>query len=203
MISRERGQPANETLAGQSPLDLIRLRTSQCHQALENCIDWPRAFSSPAEYHDLLGRFLRVVQPLDERIACQLKVVPIDYDWQMRTASLNADIIHVRTAMDGHNSAIDTGMSTGYEETVDWVYIDCDYINCHPAAVGSLYVIEGSALGGQFLARQLNTRKQTWTCADGVSPKDLPISTLFLGARSQNDRVLGILLFVAERKLAR
>lgn len=145
---------SDSSQAGESlpALTVIRQATAQCHTRMEQNIDWSAAFSSPERYVDLLQRFHRVVVPLEavlgqvasqdnphdttrsERLRHDMRSVAECYFFEQPPCALSHDPFTLKDTF-----PIDT--------TTAW---------------GVSYVLEGSALGGQILSRQLQECKSQW-----------------------------------------
>ncbi len=139
-----------EPMAGAEPNALAALRqaTAECHAAMERDVDWQKAFSSPSCYVELLRAFYRVVQPLECRLAscersagCEAGIT--------RGDRLRCDIAAVESC---YRLDSDGGSKSNFELSESFV-VD------QSSAWGVRYVLEGSALGGQILARQLQASK--------------------------------------------
>lgn len=135
----------------QPALSLIRSATAHCHARMERDVDWSSAFSTPTHYIELLQRFYRVVEPLESRLA-QVKLVGGDSPDISRSASLLHDMAAMKStyAIEACGDASD-GFVMAETFVVD-----------PTTAWGVRYVIEGSALGGQILSRQLQASKTQW-----------------------------------------
>ena len=132
--------PHCEQTGSESILTTLRRETMPQHAALEDVIDLAAALESLATYGHLLQKFLGLYATLETRIVTTPTLahwLP-DLGQRIRAPLLVADL-----------SAL--GMSHNQFEV------------CHqfmpvstPAeAFGCLYVLEGSTLGGQFIARQV------------------------------------------------
>lgn len=150
-----------------TPLDALRNATSDYHGKLEAAIDWMGAFESFQAYRDLLERFARVVPPLEVAIAQQLACTPPpDFEPGVRTAWLESDLAAMTAFLAAREPRVvteHTGLAPSSETRPS---LDFSYIDSASAAIGALYVLEGSSLGGQFLSRQLQERLQL-TAAEG------------------------------------
>lgn len=156
------------------PLDTLRNATSDYHRKLEAAIDWMEAFQSYASYRGLLERFARIVPPLEQAIAGQLaSEPPPEFDASVRTRWLNADLTAVNALMaesgwlSASKRAEDGLREANAPSSAEALTArDFEYIDSPATAIGALYVLEGSSLGGQFLSRQLHDRLQV-TPANG------------------------------------
>ncbi len=134
-----------------NPLALIRHATAQQHSQLERDIDWSRAFSTPAHYLQLLTRFARVVEPLEREIG-QFWPDESPDSLESKTMRLHSDIATLKRcyAVEPETEAADH-FDPAWPIAVD-----------QATAWGARYVLEGSALGGQILARQLQASASAW-----------------------------------------
>lgn len=162
------------TQAPRDALTIIRSATTPCHVSLEKEIDWPTAFSSPSQYTAFLQGFLRVVEPLEDRLA---KFEPaanagVSHD---RSCRLRRDIAAVQQSFGG-NALVGYG---------DHGLLDVGFVLDRTTALGALYVLEGSALGGQILSKQVRECAAQWTLSalsNTTQLHDLPtIDSYFLG----------------------
>lgn len=150
------------------PLDALRNATGEYHRKLEAAIDWTGAFQSCAAYRHLLQRFARVVPPLERAIAAQLASdPPPEFDANVRTRWLESDLAQLdlligQSPLPGASDSVEDARSPEEASSGGLPATEPDFafIDCRAAAVGALYVLEGSSLGGQFLSRQLHERLQ-------------------------------------------
>ncbi len=157
-------QPDASRAAAARPdaLSTIRSATAHCHARLEREVDWPMVFSSPSDYLVLLRRFLRVVEPLESRIE---RFAPI---WELagrreRSCRLKCDIEAVQRAF-----AVEV-----QQEHAESNSINVEFVVDQATALGALYVLEGSALGGQILARQVQDSAARWPRSNGQGVEQL------------------------------
>lgn len=151
-----------------TPLDALRNVTGEYHRKLEAAIDWAGAFQSCAAYRHLLQRFARVVPPLERAIAAQLASdPPPEFDASVRTRWLESDLAQLdlligQSPLPAASDSVEEARSPEEASSGALPVADPDFafIDCRAAAVGALYVLEGSSLGGQFLSRQLRERLQ-------------------------------------------
>lgn len=140
---------ASERSAGgtESVLERIRLRTRDVHQSLEALPIWEAAFSNFDAYTSLLDGFLSLVRPADAAIERTLgPAAPDGFSATRRSDWLEAD----RRAIAGRR-----GEPSRIRFVEDDVVIGDIASRSVRAAAGTLYVIEGSALGGRVLSRRL------------------------------------------------
>lgn len=147
--------PSDNSSRNKSPqtaLAFIRNATTQCHASMEQDIDWSAAFSSPARYVELLRRFRRVIVPLETRLGeASTGNEPVD---TVRSDRLQQDIQTVMSCYleqhedPGSEDRFTLKQTFAFDATTTW---------------GVRYVLEGSALGGQILSKQLRTSQSNWT----------------------------------------
>lgn len=143
--------PNSGVVSCPDPLAVIRQATSTCHSRIESAVSWADAFSSPLNYAALLYNFYRVVEPLEARFGQFLRTPNADIAYS-RTSRLRQDIETVTS-----NYGLETSVTWDGRESANVAYI-VD----RPTALGALYVLEGSALGGQILSRQLRACAVHW-----------------------------------------
>ena len=148
--------------ASRDALTIIRSATASYHASLEKAIDWSVAFSSPVGYLELLRNFLRVVYPLECRLEKFEPAVQAELS-QGRSRQLRCDI---EAVLHGYTNA-------GKVDQADGLMVDVSFIVDQATALGALYVLEGSALGGQILSKQIRDFVTRW-------PIDEPLSALQL-----------------------
>ena len=118
---------------------LLRTETAALHRAVEAHLDLLRPCLTLTGYAEILSRFWCVYQPLEAALDPILAAeLPGYYPERRRLPSLEADLA--------------------------WLKVDPAGLRPHPhvpaipdlaAALGALYVIEGSTLGGQVISRHL------------------------------------------------
>lgn len=156
------------------PLAVIRQGSSQCHSRIENAVDWREAFATPANYGQLLRGFYRVVEPLETSIRGSGR-----WHDQAGVASRSTRLRQDIEAVTSKYALADCGpLDTLAPSSLSFV---CDW----PTALGALYVLEGSALGGQILARQLREATAHWL-SGSLTPRahqngDQLIDSYFIG----------------------
>jgi heme oxygenase len=124
-------------------LNTLKTQTADQHTALEAQMDLSRHFNSEQSYRCLLIGFYRVYAPLEVRLgkAVNWQELGWDFEGRKKTPWLVEDLISL-------------GMS---QEEVDALPISQDLpeITSLAQALGCLYVLEGSTLGGQFITKVL------------------------------------------------
>jgi heme oxygenase len=133
------------------PLDLLsRLKneTAACHARLENALDLMRDDLQRDEYIALLERFHGYVAPWEEAAAACMPASLADFfDARRKTPLLVADLV----ALTGEKR------SAGLLPQAD-SHQDLPRMHNIGDAFGSMYVMEGSTLGGRFIAPHVAER---------------------------------------------
>lgn len=125
----------------------LRGETRDCHVQLETRLGLPAAISTRSEYRDLLARFFGFYLPVEERLTTLLCgeherreiLSGLDYGARRKTDLLRRDL-----------------QALGMGDTELATLPQCDKLPALDTlshALGCLYVLEGSTLGGQLLAR--------------------------------------------------
>ncbi len=134
------------TIDTNSILAQLKSRTAHQHQATEATVDLMREDFSLEDYRNLLVKFYAFYQPFEDKMREALKHNPIDFnhDERLNTPKILADLRSL-------------GMSeieiSQIEPTDDLPALDSK-----ENIFGSLYVIEGSTLGGQVISRHLKQK---------------------------------------------
>lgn len=123
-------------------MSALRDATHDRHERLEAVFPWGQAFASRENYAQLLRAMEVLVRSADQAIDAQL---PADVSaGARRRASWIADDLRQLGAQPARTDEI--------------VAPDFSFVNSPGRAIGCLYVLEGSALGAQYLSRQLQAR---------------------------------------------
>lgn len=123
-------------------MSALKHRTADCHRSVEAHIDLDRSTSGLAEYRSLLAAFYGLYAPLEDRL-CQADWSSLSLTPICRTGRLKVDL-----------QALDVTVSS--LPTIQ----DLPPISSPSQLVGTLYVIEGAALGGRIIARTVWERLQ-------------------------------------------
>lgn len=126
-------------VAAMSLLADIRSSTAKLHQELEAVLDIPSQVKSREQYAALLARFTALYGPWEARLqsyAPDFAALGINLGERLRVPNLQRDLAALNT-----NVRLPGGDAYAPE------------IPGFPEALGSLYVLEGSTLGGQVLTR--------------------------------------------------
>jgi heme oxygenase len=130
-----------------SILAQLKSRTAHQHQATETTVNLMRDDYTLDDYRNLLTRFYAFYKPFEEKMRESLGKNPINFnhDERLNTPKLAADLKSL-------------GMS---EDEISQIkdFDDLPALDSKERIFGSLYVIEGSTLGGQVISRHL---KQTF-----------------------------------------
>lgn len=121
----------------------LKAHTSDCHTALEASMDVFQRVKTPDDYCALLRKFYTLYEPLETRLAdsADWSAAGWDFEGRRKTPWLRDDLLAL-------------GVSAA--ELAQWQRApDIAPVPDFGAAVGTLYVVEGSTLGGQTIARQL------------------------------------------------
>jgi heme oxygenase (biliverdin-IX-beta and delta-forming) len=138
-------QPSATTESVIDPRILPELRriTAPQHQALESAFDGRDSLGSKPAYERLLMRFFGIHSALEAQLDTVqgLPAALPDFAERRKSSALTADLAAFGVSTDG--AAICT---------------DLPEMKTIAQALGCLYVLEGSTLGGQFMAREVRER---------------------------------------------
>ena len=118
-------------------LQKLKESTRQQHEDVEGAVDVMSKMFNLDDYRRLIAKFRSFYAAYEPTLPyTELKDAGFDYEQRRKLPSLNAD-------------AIVLGLADGdrFEDVPD--------VSSLPKAFGSLYVIEGSTLGGQVISRHL------------------------------------------------
>ncbi|HTN44724.1 MAG TPA: biliverdin-producing heme oxygenase [Flavipsychrobacter sp.] len=124
-------------------LQRLKEETSEAHASLEENELSKRIVSSDLsseEYAAYLSKMLPLHQALEERVFPQLETVFPDLEARKKTHLIQADLKKLNTTATGNVS---------FSE-------DMSFTTTLAGALGMMYVIEGSALGGKVILKQLH-----------------------------------------------
>jgi heme oxygenase len=119
----------------------LKEQTKTNHQLLEKkLIGKMRSIRSINDYADLLSLFYRFFGGLEKAIVKHLdqSLIP-DYDTRRKTSALSADLIEM--------GAMIPAVAR---------FAELPVIHTHHQALGALYVIEGSTLGGKVISKMIS-----------------------------------------------
>jgi heme oxygenase len=133
-------------------LERVRLRTRDVHRSLEELSIWEAAFSDRSAYTALLDGLLSLVRPADAAIAGTLVgSLPDGFSPATRSEWLESDRRSLATSLPP---------LVADDALMGQIAGDSPF-----AAAGTLYVLEGSALGGLVISKRLGE-------AFGIGPGD-------------------------------
>lgn len=129
-----------------SILARLKARTAHQHQQTEDGVDLMREDFSLEEYRRLLVRFYAFYKPYEQKMAEALaeNEVQFDYAGRLNTPKIFADLQKL-------------GMTETEISEIE-PFEDLPALDSPESIYGSLYVIEGSTLGGQVILRHLNEK---------------------------------------------
>ncbi|MBW8688049.1 biliverdin-producing heme oxygenase [Chitinophaga rhizophila] len=122
-------------------IELLRERTAKQHQELERVlIPSIKAVNTPESYASLLELFYGYYYPLEQHIAAHMdRTFPGGFELRRKASSILDDIAAIRKA-----PATQPVCCTDIPEITD-----------NAQALGAMYVLEGSTLGGQVICQML------------------------------------------------
>ena len=124
-----------------SLIQRLKTETQASHASLESRVDLPQRLQNPSAYRALLEAFYGIFSPLEAEIARSFSEIALwlpDIASRMRTASLRTDL---RVLGNLCPEALPCS--------------PVPPLRSLPEQLGCLYVLEGSTLGGQIIARQI------------------------------------------------
>ncbi|MEQ1764588.1 MAG: biliverdin-producing heme oxygenase [Pyrinomonadaceae bacterium] len=118
-------------------LQKLKESTRQQHEDVEGAVDVMSKLFSLDDYKRMIGKFHSFYSAYEPTLPyAELKEAGFDYDQRRKLPSLEAD-------------AKALGLEKGS------IFDDLPDVSSLPKAFGSIYVIEGSTLGGQVISRHL------------------------------------------------
>ena len=127
-------------------LDHLRATTRDLHDGLEARLDVFTRVADPSRRRDMVGRFLAFYRPAEAALARLLGEEPgLEFDARRKVPALERDAAALRAA-----APADAPLALPTDRA---------------EALGFLYVLEGSTLGGRVIDKQLRLR--------GLSPEGL------------------------------
>lgn len=124
----------------------LKQETLAQHQQTEDEVDLMSDDFTLADYRDLLTRFYAFYRPYEEKMRAAVKERPVGLDYGRRQNT-------PRIVTDLRALGMSDGEIAGLQVTDDLPRIDSA-----ERIYGSLYVIEGSTLGGRIIARHLKEK---------------------------------------------
>lgn len=127
----------------ESILARLRRQTRVQHDSIERAVDLPARLQRRTAYATLLGRFHGFYRPLEQRLAAVggLAATGVDLPARRKTELLVADLEAL-----GHTPVTIAALPT---------CAALPALGGVAAALGCLYVVEGSTLGGRIIAREI------------------------------------------------
>jgi heme oxygenase (biliverdin-IX-beta and delta-forming) len=134
------------TIDTNSILARLKSRTAHQHQATEATVDLMRDDYTLEDYRNLLVRFYSFYKPFEAKMSANLAANSVEFNHHERlnTPKLIADLTSL-------------GMSENDLSQVE-SFADVPKLDSKERIFGSLYVIEGSTLGGQVISRHLKQK---------------------------------------------
>jgi heme oxygenase len=152
--THETGEPRSSDAGNISLLQRLKRETQALHEDLERRIDILNRVRTDESYRALLEAFYGVYAPLEaeiERSVSELAPWLPDIRSRMRTASIRSDL---RVVGNARPEALPLAVVPGLGSLAE--------------QFGCLYVLEGSTLGGQMIAREVSSRLP-YTAENGCS----------------------------------
>lgn len=134
------------TIQDDSILARLKQRTAHQHQRTEDGVDLMRDDFSLEDYRKLLISFYAFYEPFELRMKQSLAAHHVDFDYEER---LNAPRLRADLRSLGMTDAEIAAI-----ENCD----DLPALDSQEKIFGALYVVEGSTLGGQMIARHLKEK---------------------------------------------
>ncbi len=121
----------------------LKTRTAHQHQATEATVNLMRPDYTLDDYRNLLVRFYSFYKPFEAKMSESIarNSVEFNHDERLNTPKLEADLMSL-------------GMSENDLSQIE-TFADLPNLDSKERIFGSLYVIEGSTLGGQVISRHL------------------------------------------------
>lgn len=129
-----------------SILARLKARTAHQHQQTEDGVDLMRDDFSLAEYRNLLSRFYAFYLPFEEKMRAAIEKYSVDFGYadRLNAPNLRADLKNLGMP-EAEIAAVVPAQNLPVLDSPEKIF-------------GALYVIEGSTLGGQFIARHLKEK---------------------------------------------
>lgn len=123
----------------------LRIHTSSAHRAVEYRLNLPDAIRTIEDYQRWLARFFGIYYPLEESLGTfsQWKEWNIPFEPFGRVNNLSRDLRAMSVPIEGVEMAS---------------HVDIPQLSNFGEALGALYVLEGSSLGGRFILLDLSKR---------------------------------------------
>lgn len=126
-------------------LDLLRSRTQHLHQRVEQIFNFSVRCQNRETYRALLLRLLGFYRPIERALSqLQWELIGLDMSERSKVALLEKDLVALECSAQRIQSAP--------------LCDDLPMLSTLPVAAGCLYVLEGSTMGGQIIAREIERR---------------------------------------------
>jgi heme oxygenase len=119
----------------------LKQHTHTQHIHLEQTIDIANQIQNEHQYRDVLAAFYGFYKPLEERLDTIQGLEIINFKARHKVGLLQRDLTHL-------------GLSESEIEQLP-LCMDLPHVESLAEALGCLYVLEGSTLGGQIISRHL------------------------------------------------
>jgi len=131
---------------------ILKNKTEVSHQQLEKVlINKLKAISSPTDYTEILQSFYSYINPLESSINKYVdESIVEDYHKRRKSEALKSDLSYFNSTPEAQNAVEIPEIKDTYE------------------AIGALYVLEGSTLGGQIISKMISQKLQL-TNFEGLS----------------------------------
>lgn len=118
---------------------VLRVRTAGTHDAVEKQIDWHPLLTTVSGYSSLLQRLRIVEMVVGTAVTRSVNPIPSWLTDRRSVRDIDADLTCI-----GEIDCIELPLIDGHQ---------CNWIDSMASGAGAIYVLEGSTLGGQYLAR--------------------------------------------------
>ena len=125
-------------------LSRLKEATKPDHEATEQTVDLGSRAKTPEGYRALLGRFLGFYESAEARLAPVLgEMAGLNFADRRKTELIKADL----RVLGFDDAAIDALPR----------YMGLERLSDIPTALGSMYVLEGATLGGQYVSKHIQS----------------------------------------------
>lgn len=127
------------------PLEFLRKQTSKLHAQLEASVDLNKSLGSVSTYVSLLCRYLSVYRPFEEALLSGMADLLNATSWRYhsKVTLIERDLLAL-------------GPDLRTNQLARWPILP--KLDNPDSALGALYVVEGSSLGGQVIYRDVQRR---------------------------------------------
>jgi heme oxygenase len=122
----------------------VKRETREQHQQLESILPIARENFTLAEYQFVLEKFFGIYRPLEAGIS-EFAALPETQQWERRKKTTTLE-----------NDLADLGLAQAAIMALPMARIAT--MNTLPEILGTMYVLEGATLGGQFISRAVGQR---------------------------------------------